>query len=47
MDAVTGTLEVGKSADFILVDRDVFSVPVAEIHLTQVRETWFAGERMN
>lgn len=47
VEAVTGTLEVGKSADFILVDRDVFSVPVAEIHLTQVRETWFAGKRMN
>jgi hypothetical protein len=40
---VTGRLSPGMSADFIIVDRDLFTVPVDEIHATQVRETWFSG----
>ena len=31
------------SADFIIVDRDLFTIPVDEIHATQVKETWFNG----
>jgi predicted amidohydrolase YtcJ len=44
---VTGRLSPGMSADFIILDRDLFSVPVDEIHATQVRETWFDGRRVH
>ncbi len=41
-----GTLEAGKWADFILVDRDPFAVPPADLWKIQVRETWLAGKRV-
>ena len=41
-----GTLEPGKWADFILIDRDFFEVDPSEIWQTQVLETWVAGERV-
>ena len=31
------------SADFIILDRDLFAVPTDEIHATQVKETWHSG----
>ncbi|HEY1670110.1 MAG TPA: amidohydrolase family protein [Trebonia sp.] len=40
---VTGRLSPGMAADFIVLDRDLFTVPVDEIHATQVTETWFGG----
>lgn len=40
---VTGSLEAGKSADFIVLDRNPFDVPIETLVDTQVRETWFAG----
>jgi len=39
----TGRLSPGMSADFIIPDRDLFTIPVEEIHATQVGETWFSG----
>ncbi|MDZ7715931.1 MAG: amidohydrolase [Balneolaceae bacterium] len=41
-----GSLETGKWADFILVDRDIFEVPTSEIWQTEVLETWVAGEKV-
>jgi len=41
-----GTLEPGKWADFILIDRDIFKVPPAEVWQTQVLETWVGGKRV-
>jgi len=41
-----GTLEPGKQADFLLLDRDLFDVPVSEIWQIQVLETWVQGERV-
>ena len=41
-----GSLERGKWADFILVDRDLFKVAPADIWKIQVLETWVAGERV-
>ncbi len=41
-----GSLEAGKWADFILVDRDLFKIAPADIWKTQVLETWVAGERV-
>jgi hypothetical protein len=31
------------SADFIVLDRNLFDIPVEQVHRTQVRQTWFAG----
>lgn len=41
-----GTLEPGKWADFVIVDRDIFAVPPAEIWKTAVEETWVGGKRV-
>jgi predicted amidohydrolase YtcJ len=41
-----GTLERGKFADFILVDRDIFAgATPQQIRETKVLETWLAGEK--
>ena len=40
-----GSLERGKWADFILVDKDIFKSDIAEVYQTQVLETWIAGEK--
>lgn len=42
----TGSLEAGKSADFVLLDRDPFLHPADELVRTTVTETWFAGRRV-
>ncbi|NQV42471.1 MAG: amidohydrolase [Candidatus Marinimicrobia bacterium] len=44
LEAETGSLEVGKSADFILLDRNLFQIPVTEIHQVQVLATYFQGK---
>jgi predicted amidohydrolase YtcJ len=48
-DALAGSIEVGKSADFIVLDRDILSLAdsgrAEEIANTRVQETWFAGHK--
>jgi predicted amidohydrolase YtcJ len=39
-----GTLEAGKWADFIVIDRDLFKISPYDIYQTQVRQTWVAGK---
>lgn len=41
-----GTLEAGKWADFIVLDRDLLTCPVDDIRQVKVLETWLAGERI-
>ncbi len=41
-----GSLERGKYADFILVDRDVSKVAPGELAQTQVLETWAGGKKV-
>ncbi len=42
-----GSLEVGKSADFIVLDRNIFGVPIESVGDTVVRATYFEGRRVH
>ena len=50
IDKDAGSLEVGKSADFIVLDRDILALAdgghAQDIMGTQVLETWFQGRRV-
>jgi predicted amidohydrolase YtcJ len=39
----TGSIEVGKSADFTVLDRHLFEIPADQLGATQVLATWFEG----
>jgi predicted amidohydrolase YtcJ len=41
-----GSLEVGKYADFIVIDRDLFKMSPYDIYKTGVLETWVAGHQV-
>ena len=43
-DTVSGSLEQGKSADFIILDRNLFDISVSEISETRVLRTVFEGK---
>ncbi|MEX0368800.1 MAG: amidohydrolase [Ruegeria sp.] len=43
MEDEIGSIEVGKAADFVVLDRDITTIPVDDISETQVLETVFAG----
>lgn len=43
---LTGSLEVGKAADFIVLDRNIFEVPIEEVSDTQVMITVVNGNRV-
>lgn len=42
----TGSLEIGKSADFIIIDRNIFAAPVEDISETQVLLTVISGREV-
>ncbi|MDP4582912.1 MAG: amidohydrolase [Verrucomicrobiales bacterium] len=41
-----GSLEPGKLADFIVLDRDILTCPVEEVRAITVRETWLGGRQV-
>jgi predicted amidohydrolase YtcJ len=41
-----GLLGPGMLADFLVLDRDPFAIPVTQIHETRVLETWIGGEQV-
>ena len=41
-----GSLEPGKSADFIVLDRDILAIPIEQVGATKVLETWFMGRKV-
>lgn len=41
-----GTLEVGKAADFVILNDDIFTVAHSELKNIHVNETWMAGKRV-
>ena len=45
-ETVTGSLELGKYADLIMVDRDLFTIPTNQIKHTKVIFTWLAGNEV-
>lgn len=40
LEKETGTLEVGKKADLVVLDRDIRDVDARELDKLQVKETW-------
>ena len=46
MAHMTGAIEAGRYADFIVLDRNLFEVPIGDVSETQVQETWFMGRRV-
>ena len=45
-DGELGSLEPGKKADFIILDRDIFAVSPTELWQTRVYETWVNGVKI-
>ena len=43
---IAGSLEVGKAADFVVLDTNPFEVAAHELAEVRVAQTWFAGERV-
>lgn len=41
-----GSIEVGKSADFVLLDRDIMTVPINEVFEAKVQKTFIRGEQL-
>lgn len=41
-----GSLEVGKLADFIVVDKDIFSIPLNQIQTVKIVLTVFNGKEI-
>jgi predicted amidohydrolase YtcJ len=39
-----GSIETGKRADFIVLERNIFEIPIDEVAETQVRQTYFEGK---
>ncbi|MGI5192881.1 amidohydrolase [Streptomyces sp. CA-288835] len=46
LDAITGSITVGKAADLVILDRDPFAGPPEEIAAARVLETFVEGERV-
>lgn len=42
----TGSIEIGKYADFIVVDQDIFEIPVHKVHETKVLSTVVGGKEV-
>ena len=44
LDHVVGSLEIGKQADFVVLDRDLLTCPVDDLRDTQALQTFLAGK---
>jgi predicted amidohydrolase YtcJ len=45
-DHLRGCIAPGKQADFVVLDRDIMTVPNEQLRATKVRQTWIGGERV-
>jgi predicted amidohydrolase YtcJ len=46
MEDEIGSIEVGKLADLIVLDRNILEIPASEIHTTSVLLTFFEGQEV-
>ncbi len=46
LESETGSIAVGKLADFLLLERNLFEMPVAEISDVRPLQTWFRGNKV-
>lgn len=44
LEDITGSLEMGKSADFVILDRNIRETKPEELGNIQVKQTWFKGK---
>ena len=47
MEDKIGSLEIGKYADFIIINQDIFNIDKSKIWSTQVLETWVSGRKIH
>ena len=45
-DKLRGSIAPGKQADFVVLDRDIMTVPNPQLRQTIVKQTWIGGERV-
>lgn len=45
-DQLRGSIAIGKQADFVILDRDIMTVPNPQLRQTTVKQTWIGGERV-
>ena len=46
VDDISGSIEDGKSADFIILNHNLFEIQSTQIHNTEVQKTIFKGEEV-
>ena len=46
LEDVTGSIEEGKNADFVIVDQNIFEIPEGDISKTKVIQTYFQGNKV-
>jgi predicted amidohydrolase YtcJ len=46
-DNIVGSLEVGKQADLVILEKNPRKTPPAEIRNIKVKETWIDGKRID
>ena len=45
-DGYTASIEAGKNADFLVLDRDIYSIPIEEVSSVQVESTFMKGKEI-
>ena len=46
LEQKTGSLEVGKLADFIMLEQNIFDLPIDQVSEIQPLQTWFKGKKV-
>jgi predicted amidohydrolase YtcJ len=46
IENVTGSIAVGKSADFLILNQDIHEISLEAISETTPLETWFRGQKV-